>query len=520
MARIHFHGPPAIALLFALSSHSFAQFGAQVELSPDPAKEVHWLDNDADGDRDLIVLVESGGRCRMDWIENLGGGSFGPQRVIGDLASGTVDQIADLEGDGDLDVLSVTGASRGWHVNDGTGQFGAPLPLPSTTSYFGAVGADLDGDGDLEFVVADFLRDELQWHENLGGTAFGPPRVAGGTAFLPRSVYAADFNGDGLDDIAVTGKWMFGGTFDYGSVYLNTGSGALVPASIALPGSTLDEFYSYGFADINGDGLADATPLLLFLGGHAWALNTGSGFTAPMLMPGGASVLLDIDADGDLDAVQLTDGTPSSARYYAFENGGFASQATALTRATDDAIFSYRAAFDADEDGDDDLIYTLQPSAMGPGGVLLEENRFTGSIGADLCGPGEPNSTGARATLLASGSILRSANDVALAVSDLPTSSIGVVLSSTTDGSSPAHLGSQGTLCLGGPSANSFGFGSIIQGSTTGGATTALDLGAVPSTNGPVSIAAGETWLFQVWYRDANPAATTNFSSAVAIQFL
>ena len=34
------------------------------------------------------------------------------------------------------------------------------------------------------------------------------------------------------------------------------------------------------------------------------------------------------------------------------------------------------------------------------------------------------------------------------------------------------------------------------------------------------AILPGETWYFQAWFRDKNPAATSNFSDAIAIAFL
>ena len=58
----------------------------------------------------------------------------------------------------------------------------------------------------------------------------------------------------------------------------------------------------------------------------------------------------------------------------------------------------------------------------------------------------------------------------------------------------------------------------------SGGAGTfdlTLDLNLTPTPIGLVSIAAGETWNFQAWYRDAvGGAATSNFSDGLSIGFL
>ena len=45
---------------------------------------------------------------------------------------------------------------------------------------------------------------------------------------------------------------------------------------------------------------------------------------------------------------------------------------------------------------------------------------------------------------------------------------------------------------------------------TTNDAVTALNL----------AVQAGETWLFQLWFRDVNPGNTSNFTDGIAITFV
>ena len=40
-----------------------------------------------------------------------------------------------------------------------------------------------------------------------------------------------------------------------------------------------------------------------------------------------------------------------------------------------------------------------------------------------------------------------------------------------------------------------------------------------PTPTGLVQVAAGETWNFQAWYRDANPGPTSNFTPSVSVLF-
>ena len=58
---------------------------------------------------------------------------FGPQNVLDPAADGAQSVVsADLDGDGDLDVLSASlaGATTvSWYANDGTGAFGPAQPI-------------------------------------------------------------------------------------------------------------------------------------------------------------------------------------------------------------------------------------------------------------------------------------------------------------------------------------------------------------------------------------------------------
>ena len=47
-----------------------------------------------------------------------------------------------------------------------------------------------------------------------------------------------------------------------------------------------------------------------------------------------------------------------------------------------------------------------------------------------------------------------------------------------------------------------------------------IDLTQIPEPpSPPTQVVAGETWHFQCWYRDANPASTSNFTDALALTF-
>ena len=138
---------------------------------------------DLDGDGDMDVLSASGGDDNIAWYENTDGqGSFSDQQVIATQASYDLFvDAADLDGDGDIDVISASSGSPGlwnagkawyediaWYENlDGQGTFGPEQLI--TTQAWGAISiysADIDGDGDMDVLSASYLDNKLAWYEN------------------------------------------------------------------------------------------------------------------------------------------------------------------------------------------------------------------------------------------------------------------------------------------------------------------------------------------------------------------
>ncbi|MEZ6016214.1 MAG: LamG-like jellyroll fold domain-containing protein [Planctomycetota bacterium] len=143
-----------------------------------------------------------------------------------------------------------------------------------------------------------------------------------------------------------------------------------------------------------------------------------------------------------------------------------------------------------------------------------------GGVGSTYCGPAVVNSTGASASISASGSALVSNNDVTLMATGLPTNSFGFFITSMTQGLVPQAGGSQGVLCLGGNIGRFVGAGQIQNSGMTGEIMLALDLTQQPTPTGIVSVMAGETWNFQGWYRDAiGGNGTSNFTDGLQVNF-
>ena len=120
----------------------------------------------------------------------------------------------------------------------------------------------------------------------------------------------------------------------------------------------------------------------------------------------------------------------------------------------------------------------------------------------------------------ATGSATVASNNLTLEASSLPLNAFGFFLASRTQGSVNQPGGSQGVLCLGGQIGRYVGPGQIKNSGATGAFSLALNLAQTPTPTGPVAIAAGETWNFQCWYRDAvGGSATSNFTNGLNVVF-
>ncbi|MEZ6018202.1 MAG: hypothetical protein R3F49_24065 [Planctomycetota bacterium] len=132
---------------------------------------------------------------------------------------------------------------------------------------------------------------------------------------------------------------------------------------------------------------------------------------------------------------------------------------------------------------------------------------------------GMPSSLGAPVGLRLVGSDLAVLNDLSLAISDLPPLSFAMPLASTSTGFMPGLGGGAGTLCLGGSIGRGIAF---VQGAPNEGIVSVrLYPSSLPQPTGAVSAAVGETWHFQVWYRDqlGPGVVTSNLSDAISVTF-
>jgi len=279
---------------------------------------------DLDGDGLKDILVCDGRRNRVSWIRQVRVGEF-EEQDIGDTVAGPAHvEVADLNGDGHLDVLvssmgvippsnAKTGAVV-ILVNDGTNHFTNRVVLDNVARVTYVAAADLNKDGRLDLVVGQFgyIEGEIRWMENLGDWRFKNHQLLD----LPGTIHApvADLNGDGNPDIAALVSQ------DSEDVYTFIGDGAGHFRARVVYGSTNKDFGSSGLciADVNRDGRPDivytngdgfdyATPGSRPWHGVQWLENTAEGrFVYHRVgdFPGAFSpVVVDLNGDGFPDIV-------------------------------------------------------------------------------------------------------------------------------------------------------------------------------------------------------------------------
>ena len=150
----------------------------------DGARVVRAADMDQDGDMDVISASWFDGK--IAWYANLGGNFGNPatnQNLIATANTHTqAMHVADLDNDGDVDVLYGSWEDNVEHKiiwmenQDGSGSSWRSNDI--TTEIIGCQSlytADLDGDGDLDVLSASQDDNKIAWYENQGGTSNKPP---------------------------------------------------------------------------------------------------------------------------------------------------------------------------------------------------------------------------------------------------------------------------------------------------------------------------------------------------------
>jgi len=429
------------------------------------------FDGDGDDDAYLVnggVLDASGGRKREPsrlFLNDAGSFTDVTERSgVGGHGFGMGCVAADVEGDGDIDLLVTNLGADELFLNDGTARFrdGAQQAGVADARWTtGADLADMDGDGDLDLYVGGYVDMPLdgRWchgpndlslicrpfdyqaipnrlYRNDGVGSAGPRFVditSTSGAADPRGkslgVLFQDLNGDARPDLFVANDTT------RRTLLINLGAGVFedrtLRAGVGLSSRGLPEA-SMGLdsGDLDGDGLDDlvvtnfqgeTNTIYRGLGAGRWAdVTDSSGEGAPSLpMLAFGTHFADFDLDGDLDLlvvnghvddqVQLYDKTTSfEQRDQLFENVSSPGRVRFVERV--DAIAAPlragrgSAVLDADGDGDIDVLVN---ELGAPATLLINRTPRNGRhwIEVELAGgpAGNPRAVGALVEIEAGG---------------------------------------------------------------------------------------------------------------------
>jgi hypothetical protein len=300
-------------------------FGGQQVITTNAAGASSLYATDFDGDGDMDILVGSFDADTVAWYENTDGAGTFTEHIITTLANGTGTVFAaDLDGDGDKDVLSASMYDNkiAWYENtDGAGTFGAQQVITTSANSGRAVYAvDIDGDGDMDVLSASSLNHMIAWYENTDGAGtFGAQQAITTSATYTETVFAADLDGDGDMDV-LSGH----GTGEDGSeiVWFENTDGAGTFGGEQVITTAVDGVKRISTADLDGDGDQDVLSASDNDDKVAWYENDGTGTFGPQQLittsqNAAKSVhAADLDGDGDKD-ILVSSGTDNTVAWYA-----------------------------------------------------------------------------------------------------------------------------------------------------------------------------------------------------------
>ncbi|WP_460502667.1 T9SS type A sorting domain-containing protein [Hymenobacter agri] len=307
---------------------------------------------DVDNDGDLDLLSPTFGGASVSVRLNNGNGTFsgGSDPGVGSQPRSVT--TADIDGDGDLDLLTANYNANSVSVrfNNGSGTFTGSTDYTVGSQPQSIATADLDGDGDLDFLVANGASDNVMVRMNDGAGNFsGGSTISVGS--LPFNVQTGDVDGDGDFDL-LTANW--GAASSTVSIRLNNGNGTFSGGSDPVLASR-PRWVSLG--DLDGDNDLDLMAANYGSNSASVRFNNGSGTfsggTEYTTGTGPTSIsAADLDGDNDLDMVVVNFNSSDVTVRLNDGTGAFGARSTVLVGTNPNGV----ATADVDNDGDLDFL--------------------------------------------------------------------------------------------------------------------------------------------------------------------
>lgn len=326
---------------------------------------VNLIDYNNDNWDDIFITDRD--KAKPNYLyRNNGNKTFTPitgEGLVKDLAISISSSWADVDNDGDLDVLITNNTEKpnAFYINNGNGTFTKNQSagfVQQPSYYHNSTWVDYDNDGLLDLFLCNYWPTKLNelWHnDGKGNFSFQDKSLLSQTPGNAASVTWVDYDNDGLMDVFIPDNK--GGK---NKLFHNEGGGQF---------TTIDNIISQegGFSvascwgDIDGNGYSDLFVSNASARDNFLYLNKGKGIfqkvtTGDVVHNGGHShgcSFADVDNDGDLD-LYVNNDAGDKFLYLNHGNGEFTRKINEVITANYGKALGHAWA-DLDKDGDLDL---------------------------------------------------------------------------------------------------------------------------------------------------------------------
>ena len=225
-------------------------FNGHVDL-PTGQYPISIANGDFNGDGKMDLAVGNGGPNSVSILMGNGDGGFKPFQAFSVVGPVLSVAVADFNRDGKLDIVASTSTTDvSILMGNGDGSFQPHLEVATGGINLAVTVADFNHDGRPDIAAAAYNDSGFGYVTTLlgnGDGTFQTHRDSYPAAFVPLSISAGDFDGDGQPDLV---------TVNYGtaSAYLGNGDGTF---GHYLNFATGDGSTSVAVGDVNGDGALD-----------------------------------------------------------------------------------------------------------------------------------------------------------------------------------------------------------------------------------------------------------------------
>jgi hypothetical protein len=367
-------------LLLNDGTGAFAAGSGRLPRSAHDSEDVAFADFDNDGDLDLVFVSEDDRTDELYLNDGAGRFTDASMRLPTDDVSNAL-AVLDLNGDGAADLLTGNIGTNRVLINDGRGGFrdetAERWPQDGESRTQDLELADVDGDGDLDVIVGNEGQNQLFLNDD-GRLVDVTERSLPVRGDETREIRAVDVDADGDLDLVVANVRFGLQESPQDDLLLNDGSGVFTTADPARFPEDGRSNFTIQAVDLDRDGDMDVlAPSTVFPRGEDEFLvvvGDGSGRTFIARAPG--LDVRDVDGDGDLDAVAL-DGDRSQT----FLNDG----GRLVAAAGEDAWERMNVLEDIDIDRDDKPDIAVTNLRLGD----LANDRANGPADAGAPAPAE-----------------------------------------------------------------------------------------------------------------------------------